>query len=140
MIDEWLSRTTATSDTHPPRRWGILGWASWLPEIINVGVVGIAAFGAVANLISFSDDAIRQGLIDTYEPSAWTFLVVCVFAVVGIALALFMRAASRRPTRQRIAVLQLVLMVAAVVVAGYGHLRLMRRTTELTGQTFGGFP
>jgi len=100
----------------------------------------MVAFGAYLNLVSYSDEEIRQSLVDTYEPSAWTLIEVCTLSVVGIACALLTRAASSRRTRRRIAAIQLVLMVAAVGVAAYGHHRLMRRTTKLTGQTFGGFP
>jgi hypothetical protein len=135
-----MSGSTEASDADPSRGWGIWGWARWVPEIANAFIIAMAAFGAYLNLTSYSDEEIRQSLVDTYEPSAWTLIQVCTLSVVGIACALLTRAASRRPTRRRVAVIQLVLMVAAVAVAAYGHHRLMRRTTALTGQTFGGFP
>ena len=95
---------------------------------------------ACASLWSFSDEKIRRSLVDTYESSAWTFLAVCILAVIGVACALVARAVSRNAVRRRMAALQIVLMVASVGLAAYGHHGLMRRTMELTGQSFGGFP
>jgi H+/Cl- antiporter ClcA len=128
------------SGSSPSGSWGTLSWARWLPEVGNAAIVAMALLSACASLWSYSDEEIRQSLVDTYEPSAWNFLAACIFAVIGVACALLARAVSRKAVRRRIAVFQIVLMVASIGLAAYGHQRLMRRTTELTGRTFGGFP
>jgi cytochrome bd-type quinol oxidase subunit 2 len=123
------------------RNWGILGWAKWLPEVANAGLVALVVLGALAMLVQpYSDEEIQQSLVDTYEPSAWNFIAVCIVALLGVGCALLARVASQTPTRRRVALLQVGVMLASIVLAGYGHHRLMQRTTQLTGQTFGGFP
>jgi len=133
--------TSGVSDPKDqPTAWGHLAWAKWLPEVFNVTIVAIALLGALASLVSYPDQAIRESLVDTYEPSAWNFIAVCLFAVIGAILGFFTRSISRSRGRRRLASTQIALMVASVLVAAYGHHQLMRRTTELTGQSFGGFP
>jgi H+/Cl- antiporter ClcA len=124
----------------PQSNWGLLGWAKWLPEVTNAAVVALVLVCSAASVVPYSDDEIRQSLVDTYEPSAWNFMGACFFAVVGGAAGLVARVAAARPTRRRLATIQVAVMVVAVAVAGFGHHRLMQRTTRLTGQTFGGFP
>ena len=128
---------TLPKSSHP---WGILGWARWLPEIANGGIVLLTALFSVVSLISYSDAAIRQSLVDTYEPSAWNFIGVCILAFLGVLAAVIARVAAKHSVRRRLASIQVAIMVASVAVAAFGHWRLMQRTTELTGQTFGGFP
>jgi hypothetical protein len=124
-----------------PNPWGILGWAKWLPEVANAGLVALAVLGALAMLLQpFSDDEIQQSLVDTYEPSAWNFIAICIVALAGVGCAVLARVASHTRSRRRVALLQVGVMLASMVLAAYGHHRLMRRTTQLTGQTFGGFP
>jgi hypothetical protein len=102
--------------------------------------VALTVLFSVASLVSYSDEEIRQSLVDTYEPSAWNFIGVAILAVLGVVAAFVARTASAHVMRRRIATIQIAVMVAAVAVAAFGHYRLMQRTTELTGQTFGGFP
>jgi len=122
------------------RGWGFLGWAKWLPEIGNAAIVASAVLLALTSLVSYSDDEIRQSLVDTYEPSAWNFIGVCILAVLGVIAALVAKSAAVHSFRRRMAIMQIALMLTAVVVAASGHYRLMQRTTRLTGQAFGGFP
>jgi len=133
--------TPGVSDPHQPAQvWGYLGWAKWFPEVCNFTVVGLTLLGALGALASYPDQAIRESLVDTYEPSALNFIAVCVFAVIGAILGCIARSSARSRGRRRVASIQIALMVASVLVAAYGHHQLMRRTTELTGQSFGGFP
>jgi cytochrome bd-type quinol oxidase subunit 2 len=141
MIDNApAERPTDARPVQTGRAWGTLGWAGWLPEVANGALVAIIALGALASLVSYSDAAIRQSLVDTYEPSAWNFIFVSILAVVAIGCAFLTRAASERPIRRKLAAFQVALMLLAIGVTAFGHYRLMRRTTGLTGQTFGGFP
>jgi len=88
----------------------------------------------------YSDEDIRQSLVDTYDASALNFIAICIVALLGVGCGLLARVASKTPIRRRVALLQVGVMLAAIVSAAYGHHRLMQRTTQLTGQTFGGFP
>ena len=125
----------------PAKRWGPLGWAKWLPELANVTVVGLALLCAIESVVApFSDDEIRQSIVDTYEVSAWNFMAVCLLATIGIGCAVVARFAAVSESRKRLALIQCAAMLVLVGVAAYGHYRVMQRTTELTGQSFEGFP
>jgi hypothetical protein len=142
-VNEEHVATPGTSGAAAKHRnlWGILGWAEWLPEVANGGLVALALLGALAMLLQpYSDEAIRQSLVDTYEPSAWNLIGICVLALLSIGCALVARITSQKPARRRLALLQVGVMLASIGLAAYGHHRLMQRTTQLTGQTFGGFP
>ena len=131
---------TDPMETRPRAEWGILGWARWLPEIGNAAVVALVLISSATSVVSYSNEEIRQSLVDTYEPSASNFIAVCVLAVVGVVAALVARGVASQATRRRVASIQIAVMMVAVAVAAFGHHRLMQRTTHLTGQTFGGFP
>jgi bacteriorhodopsin len=109
--------------------------------LANASIVGLVVFAVLERFLRpYSDADIQASLVDTYEASAWGFLVVCVVGLVGIAAAALVRFVGHSPVRRRIAVLQVVLLLACIALAGWQHHSLMKRTTELTGQTFEGFP
>lgn len=123
------------------RRWGRARWAVWLPEVLNASIVALVVTSAATSFSAPTSAAEIQGsLLDTYEVSAWGFLAVCVLAVAGIAAAALTSLGAQSPVRRRIAVVQIVLLLACVGLVGWQHHQLMKRTTDLTGQTFGGFP
>ena len=116
-------------------------WARWLLEAGNAVIVSVALLCALVSVTeSYSDEQVRQSLVDTYEGSAWNFVAVCLFALLGIGCAVLARVASHSRTRRHVDLLQIALMIVSIGVAAYEHHRLMQRTTALTGQTFGGFP
>lgn len=113
----------------------------WLPEAVNATLVALVVISAVTGFTApISDARIQASLVDTYEASAWGFFAVCLLATAGIAAAILTRLGAQSPVRRRIAVVQIVLLLACVALVGWHHQQLMQRTTDLTGQTFGGFP
>lgn len=115
-------------------------WARWLLELANGVIVALVLVYAIGNLAPFSDDEIRSSLVDTYDASALAFLALCMLAALAAGASLLAYWLSGSLRRKRLAVIQLALVVACLGASGFAHLRLMQRTTRLTGQTFGGFP
>jgi hypothetical protein len=131
---------TASGESHL-QRWGRAHWAAWVPEAVNAAIVALVVVAALKRVIwPYSDADIQASLVDTYEPSAWGVLIVCVVGLVGIGGAALVRSVAQSRARRRIAVLQIIFLLVCIALAGWQHHTLMKRTTELTGQTFEGFP
>ena len=122
------------------RSWGRFGWARWLPEVVNAGIVALVLACTVSSLVPLTDAELRGSALDIYEGSAWNLIGLCVFATVGAVAAVGVYWASESARRKRLAAVQIAIIVVCVAASAFGHLRVMRRITQLTGQTFGGFP
>jgi uncharacterized membrane-anchored protein len=87
----------------------------------------------------FTDQEIRDSLVDTWEPSAWvTLLALVVLGAVAFVSLVVLLFAKLRATGTMTAV-TLVLAVIGGLLAYRNHVVLTERTTALTGQTFGRF-
>ena len=87
----------------------------------------------------YSDQEIRDAMVDTWEPYAWfTLFSICVLGIVVVFAAVVATLARRRDIRLTAAV-AIALAVSGAFMAYRNHAALTERTTELTGQTFGRF-
>ena len=87
----------------------------------------------------YSDQEIRDAMVDTWETYAWsTLFCICVLGVVAIVagvVAIFVRRRDIRLT----AAAAIALAVGGALMAYRNHAARTDRTTALTGQTFGRF-
>lgn len=87
----------------------------------------------------FTDQEIRDSLVDTWEPSAWvTQLVLMALGTVALVSLLVLLFARQRASPS-ITIVTLMIALMAVWLAYRNHVVLTERTTALTGQTFGKF-
>jgi peptidoglycan/LPS O-acetylase OafA/YrhL len=111
-------------------------------ELILMSLAGILAFAcafAIYSLVAppFTDAEIQQSFVDTWEVNAIiTTASLAIVLVAGALSALLSWRGSR--VAKRISVASVALSVAAACLLVLSHATLTERTTQLTGQEFGG--
>ena len=87
----------------------------------------------------YSDEEIRDAMVDTWEPYAWfTLFSIGVLGIVVFIAGVVAILVHRRDIRLTAAA-AIALAVGGALMAYRNHAALTERTTELTGQTFGRF-
>ena len=87
----------------------------------------------------YSDREIRESIVDTWEVEAFGAASALVLMGSAIALALRLAYRSKGTLSRRMAAVAVALAASAAMLTLLNHITLTKRTSQLTGQSFGAF-